>query len=162
MVLHPLRTGRVGLKSPLPYLYCMKHLSIIFVLAATPTWAWEFSTTPLCTVSHAGADMMVEMTYDPGLPEYALTLTLDRGSWPDGAVFSLRFEGASGLTISTTQHVIDGARLTVRDSGFGNVLNGLQFNSTAVAIIGSSEVAVSLEDAAPSIEAFRDCDLPVA
>ena len=101
------------------------------------------------------------MTYDPGLPEYNLHLTLKDGVWPSGSVFSLRFEGPAGLTISTNQHVVDGATLSVTDRGFGNVLNGLQFNARAVALIATSEFAISLNGAAPSIEEFRDCNLPV-
>lgn len=142
----------------------MRMIRAVLVLSclASPAPAWEFAQTPLCTVSHDEANLSFEMTYDPGLPEYALHLTLKSGGWPSGAVFSLRFEGPAGLTISTNRHVIEGTTLSVTDRGFGNVLNGLQFNVRAVALIGASEFPISLDGAAPSIEAFRDCNLPLA
>lgn len=79
-------------------------------------------------------------------------------------MFSLRFEGAAGLTISTNRHVIGngGLSLTVTDSGFGNVLNGIAFNRQAVALIGDQAVAFSLQDAAEPTAAFRDCSVDPA
>lgn len=139
----------------------MLRIALVLISLASPVVAWDFTQTPLCTVTHEETDLSFEMTYDPGLPEYALHLTLKDGNWPTGTVFSLRFEGPAGLTISTNRHVIDGDTLSVTDRGFGNVLNGLQFNGRAVAVIGTSEFPISLDGAAPSIEAFRDCNLPV-
>ena len=138
----------------------IRSLSLLALLAA-PASAWEYKETPLCTVTHEEPGLAFEMTYDPGLSEYALHLTLADGAWPQGPVFSLRFEGPAELTISTNRHVIQGATLTVTDRGFGNVLNGLEFNVQAVALIGTSAFPISLEGAAPSIAAFRDCELPV-
>ena len=49
------------------------------------------------------------------------------------------------------------------DRGFGNVLNGLEFNDTAIAIAGETRVPFSLAGAAPEIQAFRACtDAPTA
>lgn len=103
--------------------------------------------------------MAVMVTYDPPSGEYAIHLSRE-GGWPVAEVFSMRFEGPRGLTISTTRHVIeaeDTRTLTVRDRGFGNVLNGLNFNLRAVAVLGDLEIPVSLEDAAPAVEEFRAC-----
>lgn len=138
----------------------MKKLIALFLLISSQANAWEFSGTPLCTVLHEGADMTLEMTYDPGLGEYTLNLTRTYSDWPAGPVFALRFDGPAGLTISTGSHSITGNQLTVKDSGFGNVLNGLQYNIRAVALIAGSETAISLQGAAPAVAAFRECDTP--
>jgi hypothetical protein len=50
-----------------------------------------------------------------------------------------------------------GTALTVTDRGFGNVLDGLQHNEAATALAGSASLSVSLDGAAPAVEAFRDC-----
>ena len=114
---------------------------------------------PICTLFHQGEEMAVMVTYDPGIREYAIQLSRE-GGWPSGAIFSMRFEGPRGLTISTTRHVIeaeDTRTLTVRDRGFGNVLNGLNFNTRAFAVLGDLEVPLSLDGAAPAVEEFRNC-----
>ncbi|MGJ8602805.1 MAG: excinuclease ABC subunit B [Marivita sp.] len=121
-----------------------------------PAAAWDFSLQPICTLSHRGQEMDVTVTFDPALAEYALHLTRP-GGWPEAPVFSLRFEGAAGQTISTSRHVITLNTLTVRDSGFGNVLDGLAFNSRAVAVLGALNVGVDLEGATAEVAAFREC-----
>lgn len=126
---------------------------------ATPVAAWEFTPVPICTLFHQGADMAVMVTYDPKAGEYAIHLSRE-GGWPSAAVFVMRFEGPRSLTISTTRHLIeteDTRTLTVRDRGFGNVLNGLHYNLRAVAVLGDLEVPVSLDGAAPAVEEFRAC-----
>ena len=137
--------------------------AILFALSCltvpAPALAWEFTPVPICTLFHQGTDMAVMVTYDPVGGDYAIHLSRE-GGWPTAEVFSMRFEGPRGLTISTTRHVIemeDTRTLTVRDRGFGNVLNGLNFNQRAVAILGDLEVPVSLEGAAPAVEEFRAC-----
>lgn len=103
--------------------------------------------------------MSVSVTFDPTISEYAINLSREPG-WPDADVFSIRFEGERGLTISTDRHLInpdDTRTLVVKDRGFGNVLNGIKFNTRAVAIVGDVEVPVSLEGAAPAVDEFRTC-----
>lgn len=134
-------------------------IAIALLVAPVPAKAWDFTPVPICTLFHQDADVAVMVTYDPGSGEYAIHLSRE-GGWPEAAVFSMRFEGPRGLTISTTRHVIEAEdirTLTVRDRGFGNVLNGLNFNQRAVAVLGDLEVAVSLADAAPAVEQFRAC-----
>ena len=83
----------------------------------------------------------------------------------DAPVFSMTFQGAFPLSIATDRHQIsnDGKTVTVMDRGFGNVLNGLQFNQTATATLGSQELPIPLIDAADAVAAFRTCDvLPTA
>src|SRR6056297_536273 len=137
----------------------MRMLTLALACMAAPATAWEFTPVPICTLFHQGADMAVMVTYDPGIGEYAIQLSRE-GGWPEGDVFSMRFEGPRGLTISTDRHRIeaeDTRTLTVRDRGFGNVLNGLHFNSRAFAVLGDLEVPLSLEGAAPAVAAFRNC-----
>lgn len=141
------------------YLALMRHLipalATSAALLAGPAFAWEFSTTPICTLSYAKA-AQVEVTYDDRLPEYAIHITWPPG-WTDAPVFALRFEGPRGGTISTDRHTIEGNTLTVRDKGFGNVLYGLQFNNRAVAVLGDQEVAIDLTGAADPVQEFRGC-----
>jgi hypothetical protein len=105
----------------------------------------------------------VVVTYDPRASEYAIALRR-AAPWPNAPVFEIRFEGERGFTISTTRHQLSegGTVLTVTDRGFGNVLDGLQYNRTATAIAGSASLAVTLEGAAPEVEAFRDCTVAPA
>lgn len=129
------------------------RLFVVLLCLAHPAPAWEFTPTPVCTLRDAGA-IATEVTYDGTL--YAIHLTRS-GGWPDAPVFAIRFEGAAPLTISTSRHVIDGAKLSVTDRGFDNVLNGLQFNDTATALIGELAVEIDLTGAALPVEAFRAC-----
>ena len=131
----------------------------ILALLTAPAVAWEFTPTPVCTLSHANASASLTVTYDPRRPEpYAIAVT-NAARWPDSPVFSMTFEGQQSLTISSSrQKLSDGGRtLTVTDKGFGNVLNGLEFNTTATAILGGTSIPFPLEGAAPEVKAFRAC-----
>jgi hypothetical protein len=140
----------------------MRWLTALLLLS-TPALAWEFSPTPVCTLRHQDQTAEVVVTYDPALPEYAITVTLAEGTWPDAPAFAIAFLGPFGLTITTDRHVLsDGARrLTVRDRGFGNVLNGMELNRSAIATSGGLEVRVPLDGAADPVRAFRDCPAAV-
>lgn len=118
--------------------------------------AWEFSPSPICTLSHTQPDIAVEVTYDPGTQDYNITLSRPGVAWPTSPVFAIAF-APNGPTISTTRQVVAGSSLSVTDKGFGNVLNGLQYNSVAIASVGPVQVAFDLSDAAPEVEAFRNC-----
>ncbi|MCI5109980.1 MAG: excinuclease ABC subunit B [Marivita sp.] len=155
------RSEATGTSRTLRYHIDMRMFAVAFtvLLAPLPAAAWEFTPAPICTLFHQDADVAVMVTYDPASGEYAIHLSRE-GGWPNAAVFSMRFEGPRGLTISTTRHVIeteDTRTLTVRDRGFGNVLNGLNFNQRAVAVLGDLEVSMSLDGAAPAVEEFRAC-----
>ena len=129
------------------------------LLLAGPAAAWEFSPVPVCTLSHESAEGAVAVTWDPGRPEpYAITVTR-AGAWSPGPVFAIRFDGPRALAIQTDRHAIseDGGALTVTDRGFGNVLDGLEFNGRATAMLGAAEVGFSLEGAAGPVRAFRAC-----
>ena len=123
---------------------------LLAVLAALPARAWEFRATPICELSHETAEARVRVLYDPAIPEYAIEITRGEG-WPDGPVFGIRFSGGRELVITTDRHTtLDGdpATLTVRDRGFGNVLNGLEFNDTATAFLGDTALSFPLRGAA--------------
>ena len=127
--------------------------------AAPPAAAWEARIGLVCELSHATDTAEMKLTYDPAKPEYSITIRLRDGAWPDSARFSMRFDGPQGRVISTDRHVRSegGAALTVTDSGFGNVLDGLQFNDTAMAFSGDTVVGFALDGAAPAVAAFRAC-----
>ena len=128
------------------------------LLLSGPALGWEFTPRPVCTLGHADGAAEVTVTYDPRSPEpYAIRVVLAEGGWGAGPVFSIRFEGARPLTISTGRHVVAGAALTVTDRGFGNVLAGIEAGGTMVAATGGREVTVPLAGAAGPVAAFRAC-----
>lgn len=136
------------------------RLFLTLLFLASPATAWEFSPSPVCTLAHDGPAGTVTVTYDPGAAEpYAIAIARAGAAWPDAPVFGIRFDGPRGLTITTDRHRLsdEQSKLTVSDRGFGNVLNGLEFNSTATARAGEAEVTFSLEGAAPEVQAFRAC-----
>ncbi|MEO0765014.1 MAG: hypothetical protein AAFY75_03265 [Pseudomonadota bacterium] len=132
------------------------------LLLASPAAAWEFNPTPICTLTHAEAGADVAVTYDHTTALYAIAVTSPNG-WPASPAFSIRFDGPRAGTISTQRHQTDGPTLTVSDTGFGNVLDGLEFNATATAFTQTSAVTVSLEGAAGPVQQFRACtQAPIA
>ena len=136
----------------------MRTLITCLCLFASPGWAWDFTPRPICTLSWENDDASVVVTYDPRAAEYAITLRRT-APWPREPIFAIEFHGARGFTISTSRHRLSeaGQALTVTDRGFGNVLDGLQYNDTATALTGSAAMPVPLDGAAPAVEAFRDC-----
>lgn len=137
----------------------MRVALVLSILLAGPAAAWDFSPVPVCTLSHDTPEGAVTVTWDPGRAEaYAITVTR-AGVWSRGGVFAIRFDGPRALAIQTDRHAIseDGSALTVTDRGFGNVLDGLEFNGRATAMLGDVEVGFSLEGAAAPVRAFRAC-----
>ena len=136
----------------------MLRLTAFIALTALPASAWEFEVRDVCLLTHRMDAADIEVSYDPSIPEYAIRITRTP-PWPGGPVFAIRFDGPRGLTISTDRHELSAgqATLTVTDKGFGNVLNGLQFNRTATAILGDEALSISLDGAAEPVEAFRAC-----
>ena len=135
------------------------RLALVLVLFTSPAQAWEFTPSPVCTLTETTPDATLTVTYDSSLPEYAIAITLAAGVWPDATGFGMVFAGGNPIEIGTNRQVIsgDGRTLTVRDSGFGNVLDGLQFNTRAYAIAGDLTVPFDLTGIDPAIAAFRDC-----
>lgn len=135
------------------------RLAVLLCLAASPAAAWEFTPTPVCTLWHDTPDANLRVTYDPRLTEpYAIAIAR-AAPWPEAPVFSMTFDGSRGLTISTDRQTLSSDRttLTVTDRGFGNVLNGLEFNVMATARLGNDALAFPLAGAAPEVRAFRAC-----
>lgn len=134
---------------------------VALICLASPASAWEFTAVPVCTIKLDTPDLSLRVTYDPALSQpYGIALTLPM-PWPDSESFGLRFEGPAALTIGTGRHQLsaDGRTLTVTDTGFGNVLDGLAYNATATALAGPVEVPFDLSGARPVVEAFRACDV---
>jgi len=133
--------------------------SLLALIIAAPAAAWEFSADPICTLDHVTDEAGLRVTFDPSIPEYAIALTLTGAEWPVAEAFGIRFEGARPNVIATDRHVLSDAdrTLTVRDSGFGNVLDGLEFNDIATALTGGAAVSFPLDDAAGPVAAFRAC-----
>ncbi|MEM1353020.1 MAG: hypothetical protein AAGF27_11795 [Pseudomonadota bacterium] len=132
---------------------------ICLLLWASPVAAWEFTPGLPCVLTHIEGGAEVELTHDPRAPLYSITIRTF-APWPDADVFGIRFDGPAGITITTDRHVIspDGRALTVTDRGFGNVLNGLQQNVTATALLGDRAVPFSLAGADAPVDKFRRCE----
>ncbi len=136
----------------------MRSLLILLALT-TPAHAWQATIGATCTLQHSTAQAEVKLLYDPSLPRYTITITRSGTAWQPAAVFGLTFEGAASNTISTSRHMLQdgGASVTVEDRGFGNVLDGLQFNRSVTAFLGDQTLQFDLTGAAPAVQAFRDC-----
>ncbi|MEL6582291.1 MAG: excinuclease ABC subunit B [Pseudomonadota bacterium] len=132
-------------------------VALLGLSVPTAAFAWEFTADPICTIRHEAGAGDWRITYDPRSALYAITV--DAPSWAAAPEFGIRFEGGDPLTIRTGAHFLsdDGKTVIVRDRGFGNVLNGLQFNATATAFLGTRSVSVGLMGAAPAVEAFKAC-----
>ncbi|WP_299727203.1 hypothetical protein [uncultured Tateyamaria sp.] len=133
----------------------MRHILPLFLLT-TPAHAWEFTPTPICTLTHTEASAAVTVTYDHTTSLYAIKVTTPQ-NWPTAPAFSIRFDGPRAGIISTQRHQTDGPTLTVTDSGFGNVLDGLEFNISATAFTATNAATVSLDGAAGPVQQFRAC-----
>ena len=136
-------------------------IRLTLLLMCLPTWAaaWEFSPDPLCTLSHQSQTAEVVITHDPSVPVYRMRVSLVGDRWADSQTFGIAFRGGRSLTIGTDRHLIDNDTLSVADSGFGNVLDGLEYNLVAIAFTKSQSLQLSLDGAAPEVRKFRDCAL---
>ncbi|MEJ6390567.1 hypothetical protein V8J83_13725 [Gymnodinialimonas sp. 2307UL20-7] len=131
----------------------------LLITAVPSAHAWEAGVEGgLCTLTHDEDAVSVRLTFDPTVPLYTITLTA-QDPWPISPEFAMQFNGSQPLTIRTGRHVLspDRLSLSVSDRGFGNVLDGLQFNATAQGLSGPASVAISLDGAAPEVAAFRSC-----
>lgn len=138
-------------------------LAALSLALATPAAAWEFTPGQPCLLTHQSGDVAVTLTYDPAAPLYTISLMQSEG-FPVAPTFGLRFDGDLPLAIGTDRHQFteNRRRLTVEDSGFGNVLNGLQFNRLMTAFIGAQVISIPLNGAAEPVAAFRACEGPLA
>ena len=143
------------------------RLSLLVALTCitTPVTAWEFTPGKPCVLSHQTDIAAIELTYDPTGPLYTLTVTRAE-QWPKAPVFAMRFDGPKGRSIGTSRHQRNnsGRSLSVTDTGFSNVLDGLEFNQTATALSGDATVTFPLEGATGPVRAFRACvvDIPLS
>ena len=128
-------------------------------LAPLPVIAWDFTSNPICSVTHQDETIRVDLTYNHATEIYAISLTKPDAPWAKSDEFSMRFEGHRPKFISTNRHEFsaDGRTITAADTGFGNVLDGLQYNTLAAAIAENERIFVSLIGAYPHVEAFRKC-----
>ncbi len=135
------------------------RLALALTLLVSPATAWEFSPSPICTLTQTTAEGTLTVTYDATMPEYTITITLPDAAWPDAPGFAMAFAGDRPIGIQTDRHELsdDGRSLTVTDTGFGNVLNGLEFNMRAYATSGDTTVGFVLSGIGPAIRDFRNC-----
>lgn len=132
---------------------------LFILLLCSPAHAWNATVGDICTLTHETETAAIELTYDPAQPLYTLTVTRASESWTQTPWFAIRFAGPNPIEIATPRHVLsdNAMSLTVTDSGFGNVLNGLEYNRTAYAFTQDRRTEFSLDGAAPQVRIFRDC-----
>lgn len=108
------------------------RLILLLILLPLQAQAWTFTPGLTCLLTHETSQAQIELTYDPAAPLYSITVTT-QNPLPRSEIVSMTFIGPAGRTISTNQHSYgsDGRSVTAQDTGFGNVLDGLQFNQTA-------------------------------
>ena len=132
--------------------------SLAFFLLATPAVAWEASREgPVCFLTHEMENAEISVSHDAtkAVP-YAIDLKLE-GGWKNGPVFAIRFDGPRPLTITTDRHSLANETLSVTDTGFGNVLDGISQNHVALAFTGETALVIPLAGAAPEVELFKSC-----
>lgn len=132
--------------------------ALAFLCFATPAAAWEASRDgPVCYLTHQTEEARVTVSHDAtkAVP-YAIDLTHADG-WQAGPVFAIRFDGPGRRTISTDRHILNDRTLTVTDTGFGNVLDGIALNVLAIAVTGETAIVIPLAGAAPEVEKFKAC-----
>ena len=142
----------------------MRILFLIACLFPFHAQAWTFTPGLICRLAHTTPDAQIELTYDPSAPLYSVTVTRE-AVLPRVDVFSMQFIGPEGRIIATDRHSFgaDGKSVTAEDTCFGNVLDGLQFNTRAEAILGDTVISFPLDGAAEPTALFRQCaQLPVA
>lgn len=137
----------------------MRKLTLALTLVTTPAFAWDFTSGAVCTLSDATDTAQIVLTYDPALPRYTLSVTRET-AWPTGGVFTMAFADTRPALIQTSRYVVseDGLTLSVADSGFGNVLNGLEFGGTIRAAVGDVDADFTSNDIAAPMAAFRTCE----
>jgi hypothetical protein len=138
----------------------MRAMIALFLLA-TPTQAWVFTATPVCTILNDTPALSIRVTFDPSQPEpYTIALTRP-DPWPVTETFGLSFDGPAAMTIGTSRHELSngGRTLSVTDTGFGNVLDGLAYNGKATALVGDTAIPFELTGAGPAVEAFKACEV---
>ena len=132
---------------------------LLLALLTSPAHAWQADQEGrICRLDHAEPGLSVHLTYDPAGPLYSITVRAP-DPWPEAPIFGLWFEGDRHANITTTRHQLGGGgyEITVTDSGFSNVLDGLEFNRTATAFAGHAAVLIQLQGAAAEVAAFRAC-----
>ncbi len=138
----------------------MKALCIIACLG-TPASAWEaYRDGPVCLLGHTTKAGSILVGHDPRKPlPYAIQLQRAKEPWAGGPVFAIRFDGPGRSMISTQRHQVldDGAEVVVTDSGFENVLRGLEQNFVGLATLGKQSMVLPLDGAAPEVARFRTC-----
>lgn len=129
------------------------------LLFGTPAAAWQATIGEICTLAHETVSAHIFLTYDPSEPLYTLTVTRKTDAWTPAPWFAMRFEGPRQIEIATPRHALsdDASGLTVTDTGFGNVLDGLEYNATAYAFTQDRITQFPLDGAAPEVRKFREC-----
>ena len=135
------------------------RLPLLLCCLASPALGWEVSNDgATCHLLHQMPDGAVHLSYAPVNEEFSITLTRFE-PWESDDVFAIKFDETRPIFITTDRHQLtpDRTGLTVTDRGFGNVLDGLQYNEWAIAATGQSVMIIPLTHAADAVQSFREC-----
>lgn len=138
---------------------CLCRISIALLTLTAPANAWEFTPGSPCLLTSPPGDVAMALTYDPSAPRYTVSITAPE-PWPKSQLFVMQFDGPIARQIGTNRHTLsdDGRTLTVTDSGFGNVLDGMAEGAQVVALAGDVAVVISLSGVKAPLAAFRACE----
>ena len=138
---------------------CLCRISIALLTLTAPANAWEFTPGSPCLLTSPPGDVAMALTYDPSAPRYTVSITAPE-PWPKSQLFVMQFDGPTARQIGTNRHTLsdDGRTLTVTDSGFGNVLDGMAGGGQVVALAGDVAVVISLSGVEAPLAAFRACE----
>ncbi len=136
------------------------RFAALFFLFASPAFAWDFASSPVCTLSHQTDKANLTISYDARSDApYAIEITQGEAVWKPGPVFMMGFDGPRRSMITTDRHRLgaSGKSLTVKDQGFGNLLDGIEHNYVALARSGETSLVFSLTGAASAVRRFKVC-----
>ena len=142
--------ARIVLKSFLTFLVLAPSLA---------SASWRFDETTACVITGETPETVVVVIHDYQAGRYTIAVSQTGRTWVPGPDLSIAFQGGRELVIGTDQHFLsdEGDVLMVSDRGFGNVLDGMQFNQRMTIKTGDHSVEVNLNGAAPAVAEFRDC-----
>lgn len=134
-------------------------LTLITFFCASAAQAWVYDGRADCSVRHQTDKLGILLSYAPQTGLYSIAITRWDKAWAGGNRFSMKFDGPKPIFITTDRHELAQNKTTViaSDTGFGNVLDGLEFNFVAAAQLGRERVTIPLKGAKSEIAKFREC-----
>lgn len=134
-------------------------LAFLLLIPSLVSASWRFDETTACVITGETPETVVVVIHDYQAGRYTIAVSQTGQTWTPGPDLSIAFQGGRELVIGTDQHFLsdEGDVLMVTDRGFGNVLDGMQFNQRMTINTGEHIVKIDLNGAAAAVAEFRDC-----